>query len=418
MTGQLFLPALQGSFGDWTYYTALMNLSDLKERVGYASQIQSNKSLSEATQRALDEEGRGADIAQYLAKTPDRFFNSLVVGVQGGDPAWHPFGLSSAHNDHDLGEVVERDQDLVGYLELRGDEVLFALDGQHRLTGIRRALDEGLNIGDDKVSVIFVSHHPTEAGLRRTRGLFISLNKKVVPVARRDIIILDEVDLPAIITRQLLDEHPWFSRGQIDVELFGNALPASSSAWTTLGNFYDLNKAIIYSIIEDRRAEELKDAERNRLPDDRIAFYREGVVDFYKRLARLDPVLKSVFEGKTPKLISPAARKADEPHVLFRPVGLKIMIKTAAELRKTRTLATTFRELSRIPIRLDQRPFLEIIWDAERGRMVGRGESLATRLLHYMLDLAKADEKLRLSYADWYGIAREDVRLPNRLPPA
>ncbi|WAC59651.1 DGQHR domain-containing protein [Brevundimonas sp. SL130] len=418
VNGQLFLPALQGAFGDWTYYTALMNLSDLVARVGYASQIQSNDKLSDLMQRALDDQGRGADIARYLEATPARFFNALVVGVQGGAPSWHPFGLSSSLADHDLGTVIERDQDLVGYLQLRGDETLFALDGQHRLSGIRTALNDGVKIENEKVSVIFVPHIPTVEGLRRTRGLFISLNKKVVPVKRKDIIILDEVDLPAIITRQLLDEHPWFSRGQVDFDRFGNALPATSDAWTTIGNFYDVNKAVIGSVIEGRRAEELKDAERNRLPDDRIAFYKDGVIDFYKRLAALDPILKSAFEGNDVSNVCRAARTSDSPHLLFRPVGLKMIVRTAAELRKSKSVASTFKELGRVPILMDEKPFSETIWDTDRDRMDNKGESLGTRLLAYMLGLSAADEKLRQSYADWRGVEREGVRLPNRFPPA
>ncbi|WP_212667968.1 DNA sulfur modification protein DndB, partial [Xanthomonas axonopodis] len=140
MSEKIFLPALQGSLGSWLYYSALITMKELSERVGYASKIQSNEKLGQLMQRALDDKSRTVDLANYLKDTEDRFFNSLVVGVQGGAPTWHPFGLSSTLPEHDLGEVIERDQDLVGYLELRGDEVLFALDGQHRLSGIKKAL--------------------------------------------------------------------------------------------------------------------------------------------------------------------------------------------------------------------------------------------------------------------------------------
>lgn len=413
MSDKLFLPALQGSFGNWTYYSALVSLSELVERVGYARQLQSNQRLGDLIQRRLDDDGRAKDIAQYLLQTTDRFFNALVVGVQDGAPSWHPFALSSQVHDHTLGAVVEQDQDLVGYLELRGDEVLFALDGQHRLAGIKRALEENPALATERVAVIFVPHVKSEAGLRRTRSLFISLNKKAVPVKRKDIIVLDEVDLAAVITRQLIDDHPWFSKGQIDFERFGNALPASSSSWTTIGAFYDLNRQIIANCVQERSSEELELAERNRLADDRIQFYRAGVVDFYARLARLDPAVKKVFEKYDPA-IAPAARTAEEPHILFRPIGLKIFGKVAAELRQEKSMDQTFRELKRLPIRLDARPFSDTIWRIDRGTMNSRGESLATRLVFYMLGLTAADEKLRKAYADWMGVERGEVRLPNR----
>lgn len=414
MSDKIFLPALQGSLGSWLYYSALISLKDLVARVGYASQIQSNQKLGELMQRALDDKGRTTDLAEYLRDTEDRFFNSLVVGVQGGAPIWHPFGLSSTLPEHDLGNVIERDQDLVGYLELRGDEVLFALDGQHRLSGIKKALDMGTEIGEEKVSVVFVPHKNTEAGLRKTRSLFIALNKRAVPVARRDIIALDEVDLPAIITRQLIDEHPWFSQGQVDTELFGNSIPRTSGAWTTIGKFYDVNGTIVKSIAETRSTEELKLGSKNRLSDERIDAYKRDVVDFYRRLSLLDPVLKAVFDGKNIENTSKKSRSAADPRLLFRPIGMKIMADACAQLRTTKSISAAFQQLAKIPVTMDARPFNETIWDAERGIMLNKGASLALRLALYMLNLKQPDEKLRQSYADWKGIDRSNARLPNR----
>ncbi|WP_232140076.1 DGQHR domain-containing protein [Luteimonas sp. MHLX1A] len=400
--------------GSWIYYSSLINLKELSERVGYASQIQSNEKLGALIQRALDDKGRTTDLAEYLRTTEDRFFNSLVIGVQGGAPVWHPFGLSSTLPEHDLGDIIERDQDLVGYLELRGDEVLFALDGQHRLAGVKKVLEMGVDIGDEKVSVIFVPHVNTQLGLRKTRGLFIALNKRAVPVARRDIIALDEVDLPAIITRQLIDDHPWFSRGQVDTELFGSSIPRTSGAWTTIGKFYDVNSTIVKHIAETRSADELKLGSKNRLPDDRIDAYRSEVIDFYRRLAIVDPVLKSVFDGKKIEETSKRARSSTDPRLLFRPIGMKIVADTCALLRTTKSVPASFQQIEKIPMTMNARPFNETIWNEERSTMVSKGATLAIRLTHYMLGLKQADDKLKQAYAEWKGVDRSRVRLPNR----
>ncbi|PWL18931.1 hypothetical protein DKP76_07745 [Falsochrobactrum shanghaiense] len=74
MSNLLYLPALQGSFGNWTYYTALIEISDLVERVGYARQLQHNERLSQLIQRRLDEDRRARDISEYLLTTESRFF--------------------------------------------------------------------------------------------------------------------------------------------------------------------------------------------------------------------------------------------------------------------------------------------------------------------------------------------------------
>ncbi|OOW71953.1 hypothetical protein Xmar_16695 [Xanthomonas axonopodis pv. martyniicola] len=414
MSEKIFLPALQGSLGSWLYYSALITMKELSERVGYASKIQSNEKLGQLMQRALDDKSRTVDLANYLKDTEDRFFNSLVVGVQGGAPTWHPFGLSSTLPEHDLGEVIERDQDLVGYLELRGDEVLFALDGQHRLSGIKKALEVGTDIAEEKVSVIFVPHKNNEEGLRRTRALFIALNKRAVPVAKRDIIALDEVDLPAIITRQLIDEHPWFSRGQVDTELFGNSIPRTSGAWTSIGKFYSVNSIIIKSIADTRDKEELKLGSKNRLSDDRIEAYKNDVIDFYRRLALLDPKLKRVFDGKNIEETAKKSRTAEDPRLLFRPIGMKIVADTCALLRESLSMAAAFKQLKKIPMTMDARPFGDTIWSAERGTINSRGTTLALRLTHYMLGIRPGDEKLRRDYAEWTEVDLAKTRLPNK----
>jgi DNA sulfur modification protein DndB len=306
-------------------------------------------------------------------------------------------------------------QDLVGYLELSGEEVLFALDGQHRLAGIKKALKEDPKLGGEQVSVLFVGHKSDPAGLRRTRGLFISLNKKAVPVRKRDIIILDEVDLPAIITRSLIDEHPWFSGGQVAVDRFGSSLPATAAEWTTIGNFYDVNSAAIRRVMAPDAKQELATADRILLKQDRILHYRDLVLDYYERLAKIDPELSKVFKSFGPE-VAPVRRRPPEPRLLFRPIGLKIITRVLGELRKTMSIDEAFAQAGRLPMTLSEAPYVDIIWDRAGDRMVMRGETLTTRLMLYMLGVLGADNRLKQSYADWFGKAFDEVELPPRLP--
>jgi DNA sulfur modification protein DndB len=420
MPGPLFLPALQGSFGNWTYYSALVRLDDIAERVGYAHPLAENQSLSAQMQRTLDEHGRAEDIAQYLLRSEDRFFNALVVGVLGGHPKWHPFSLTSRVPAHELGAVTERDQDLVGYLQLTGEETLFALDGQHRLAGIRKALQERPETAREKLSLIFVPHIATPEGRIRTRSLFISLNKKAVVVKKPDIIILDEVDLAAIVTRRLIDQNPRFSRDVIDVERFTNAISTTSTYWTTIANFYDANKVIIEEIMQGRNEDELEQASKMRLAEDRIDFYMNGVIDFYDRLARLEPLLATIFQGagNATSAALLEARTGRQPRLLARPIGLKIVVKVVAKLRETNTLAQAFRELRRVPLVMTRAPFSDLIWDTDRGRMQVKGEGLATRLIMYQLGLTDFDANLRRSYAAHIGEEPDEVSPPRRFPAA
>jgi DNA sulfur modification protein DndB len=412
VTEPLYLPALQGELGSWLYYACLMRLSDVAERVSYAREIHQNTSLSDMIQRRLDESKRGKEIEQYLLHTKDRFFNSLVVGVYGGDPQWHPFDVSTRKSQHT--DAVTQNEDVVGYLELSGDEHLFALDGQHRLSGIRQALDRAASLGTERVSVLFVSHKKDAAGLKRTRSLFVAINKRAVPVQKRDIIALDEVDLAAIITRQLVDDHRWFSRGQVDVDRFTASIPVNAPALTTIGSFYDVIRKSIRDVMAVDDKEQLRKADRIRLSDARIEHYRKLTLSYFETIAALDPQLTAALKAKDPGSLFPAGRTRESPRLLFRPIGFTIVTDALARIRKTNSLSTTLRLAKSIPLLMTSQPFVDIVYDPRRNRMTTTNAGLASRLLVYMLG-GEADEKLKEAYAKERGVPVNRSRLPKRL---
>jgi len=169
-----------------------MNLKELSERVEYANQIHKSERLSEMIQRRLKGD-RSSQIAEYLESQKERFFNSLVIATYRGQPNWHPISsVRPKGKRSELNDLDEATIESVGFLTLHGDEALFALDGQHRLAGIKKAIKAGIKHEPiDEVSVIFVAHEATKKGLERTRRLFTTLNKTARPVSKGDIIALD-----------------------------------------------------------------------------------------------------------------------------------------------------------------------------------------------------------------------------------
>jgi DNA sulfur modification protein DndB len=416
MTSRVFLPALQGKFGDWLYYTTLMSLDEVKARIRYAREIHENKTLGESIQRRLDDKGRSKEIAEFLLRNPDRFFNSLVVGVHGGDPQWHPLRVAVRNKAHSLDDIPEVDREAIGYLELTGSEDLFALDGQHRLAGIREALTKDPSIGKDHVSVIFVSHKTTQAGLRRTRNLFIMLNKRAVPVKKPDIIALDEVDLSAIITRRFVDTNRWFSRGQIDLERYTANLPKGDRKHlTTLGNLYDVINIALRQVMGSEHGKELADADRNRLSEARIDYYEKQICKFFTQLAEIDPLLREFLDNPTDLTVLDRARSSEEPHILFRPIGLRIFAAASGQLRKGFSLRETFLRISKAPILMTAPSYEGYVWDSSRWNMTPKGESVARNLLAYQLGANIDAGNLRKQIAQWKDVAPSTVKLPRRI---
>ena len=139
------LPALRGMMGDWIYYSCLMDLRTLADRVDYADDIHSSTQLSSMIQRQL-KEYRAKQIATYIKTQTERLFNALVVATHRGEPNWHALSSVKSGTDapDELASLDGQTLASVGFLTLRGDERLFALDGQHRLAGIKTAVKDGL----------------------------------------------------------------------------------------------------------------------------------------------------------------------------------------------------------------------------------------------------------------------------------
>ena len=207
MGTELKLPALKGVIGDWFYYVTLLPFREVRNRIRKNDEIHETKELQDWLQRELTD--RSIDIAEYLESQKQRFFNGIVVGIYGGKPQWYPLSLRpSAYLD-----PISVDEDVevsMGILELSGDEKLFAIDGQHRVEGIKhlaeRIGEKAFEEMPDELCAIFVAHKKTDTGMQRTRRLFSTLNRHAKAVSLSELIILDEDDVVAITCRCLIEK--------------------------------------------------------------------------------------------------------------------------------------------------------------------------------------------------------------------
>jgi DNA sulfur modification protein DndB len=119
--------------------------------------------------------------------------------VYKGLPNWIEFDLTKTQQM--IGTVSDFNtlKESIGLLIFEGDEEMFAIDGQHRVEGIKIAYVEELNkkeenriLKDDQFPIVFLAHIDDELGKKRTRKLFSDINKNAKPVAEGDKIKIDE----------------------------------------------------------------------------------------------------------------------------------------------------------------------------------------------------------------------------------
>ena len=203
--------ALRGVLGDWVFYPSLMSAEQIANYVMKSKDIREAKALDDYLQRDL--KPRVEKIVKYLKTRDSRFFNAILLGVFDAAPNWTEFDLTTVAEKLGLDDVSVAKASM-GLLTFSGSEKIFAIDGQHRVEGIRRGeRDFGDRLKSDQYSVIFLAHLETAPGKVRTRRLFCDINKNAVPVSKGDRVIIDEDDPCAIVTRRLFAEYPRFKKG-------------------------------------------------------------------------------------------------------------------------------------------------------------------------------------------------------------
>ncbi len=384
-SNEIVLPALRGVMGDWVYYSCLMDLGQLKSRVRYAEEIHKNQALSDMIQRRL-QRGRSAQIAEYLKTQPERFFNSLVLATYGGQPNWHALSnvQSTARTDM-LKDLSEETVASVGFLTLRGDEHLFALDGQHRLAGIKKAVKEGLDSDPyDEVSVIFVEHRDTKDGLERTRRLFTTLNKTARPVSKGDIIALDEDDVMAICVRRLIEETDLFAGQRIAFVASNNMPVANTTSLTTIGNLYDI-LTILFANAKSELQARRPDLQRVRPSDEKLDAYFAYARKLFVQLGKHFSELDRFFSAKDTEPVVKRHRGSHGGNALFRPIGLEIFTRVIARLTVDMSLAQAVTTAARLPRSLDEEPFERLMWDSNKKTILNGHKATLREVLLYML---------------------------------
>ena len=404
------IPALRACMGDWVYYVTFLRMEQIAERISIAQEIHSSKVLKNMIQAQIA--NRSKQISGYLLKQPQRFFNALIVGVYGGSPDWYELDIRTNHLFD--AEALPRELDgVLGFLRLDGTEILFAIDGQHRVEGIKQALQENAELKQEEVSTIFVAHRNDPVGMERTRRLFTTLNRYAKPVSKSEIVALDEDDILAITTRELVEKHPLFQE-KISLSKTKAVAVRDNRSFTTIITLYDL-----LEILFRTKGRGWTDFKRHRPDDDEISEFYAKSVCFWDTMIEYFPPLGEVQVSQPGEDIAGHYRHRKGGHLLFRPVGLLII---AHVVRQAKDLGLSEREaikrVSEISMELTDDPWVGLLWDNTNHRMISETtrQKVAKHLLFYMIggnlsEIKTSAEDLQQEYAGLLNRAKSEVDL-------
>jgi DNA sulfur modification protein DndB len=401
----LRVPALKAHMGDWIYYAAFLKLSDISQRVFLAEEIHKHEGLRDMIQRSIDSSGHAESIKQYLLEKPQRFFNALVIGVYGGEPNFFELELHRGPrlNPADLPNYFTG---ALGILQFNGMEKLFAIDGQHRVKGIKLAMETSTTLGDEEVIVLFVPHSRSTDGMERSRRLFTTLNRYAKPVSKMDIIALDEDDIVAIVTRMLVEEYPLF-KNFLKIKKGKQLQSSDTESFTTIETLYDALDTYL------SHQDGWSDFKRTRPSDAKIKQYYRRAVELWDTVQTYFPAVKTLAGSDKGADAAAQFRGAQGGHLLFRPVGLLLVIDVVHEfLQRGKRLQSTVKALAKAPMELAAVPWNELLWNPAAHRMITAPENrnVAIQILYHGIggnleDINTSAAEVR---EEWAGIVNRD----------
>ena len=216
------VPAIKGRMGNIEYYQCTMSSKDLVARTQSAKEYfkdieweemgPSGRMQREVSDRYLK------DIAPYLLRTKDRFFNSIVVLIDKDlcrFKSLTDYAVPFEGKSVNVSDLVsfDREEEIkrLGFLEMKDKGQMLILDGQHRMRALRAVVSPGEaeraklkkvldnngethlaqtdnGVMDDLLSVIFVTLKDRTA----QRKLFTDINSYAKTMGQKERLMISE----------------------------------------------------------------------------------------------------------------------------------------------------------------------------------------------------------------------------------
>lgn len=392
------IPAIKGKIGNTIYYCTTLTFNQINSMVKPVDdELHTANSLKEQIQRSLTD--NFIKIKEYILNREDRFFDSLVLAVYDGDPMWKEVRYEIN------GEVYYN----VGLLELTGQEKIFPVDGQHRVEGIKAALKECKDIGEETISVMLIGHQKTKEGMEKSRRIFSTLNRYVKPVRLGDIIALDEDDIVAIVTRELLESYPLFMGNRVKISNSKSMPQSDKEAFTSLMTLYSCHLSIYKTYISKKdgknyRETDIKDQQKTRPSDVVLDEFKNLLILFWDCMKSTFGEIQTYINDNSKNAAKELRSTENGGNLFFRPIGLLPFVEAISKitLKSNSSFEDTIRDYANLDRNVHSDIWDMILWNPRTKKMIMRNQSLVYYILIKMIDINLLTEKEKISMNSKY----------------
>jgi DNA sulfur modification protein DndB len=230
-----YLPALRAHMGDLEYFVTILTLGEASRMVDYVEKVDgwTTETPPELKlQRKLNTQRVEREMVPYLLGSNDHFYSALTVEIR---PV--PMDGQDGEIDFSPKERFPGGAEF-GLLTLDGTEVLYALDGQHRLKSIASALRQKPELAREHITLILVPFRDVV----RSQTLFSDLNRYAKGPSKSISILFTHRENLARVAKGLAYSVPLL---QDRVNMESTSLSANSRHFITLSTLYEMTKTLI-----------------------------------------------------------------------------------------------------------------------------------------------------------------------------
>lgn len=383
-------PAIRSGIGCWNYYISSMTFQQVSEFVKMPDEIYTSKKLSEMMQRSITD--NVIELIKYIKNEKERFFNALILAVYDGEPQWH----------EGVFEYEDEEFYNIGVLEFDKESgvKIFPVDGQHRVAAIK-SIEEELENNPEEIPVIFIAHKNDKDGIMRTRRLFTTLNRYAKPVKLNEIIALDEDDIVAIVTRELIEDGSIFSESNIAFSKTESTKDTDQDTFTNIITLYKCNEYLLKSFFKDNDIK-AKDSEykRYRKSNEEIHAFQNYCENFWKLLISNNSDIKKYFDSTDERKTT--IRSKSGGNMLFRPAGLKAYVEALKDIHMKTKLSfeIIFSIMNDINLSLNAYPWKKSLWNESTGSMIMNNKKLLNTMLIYLFNCRNTENAIKINEND------------------
>ena len=382
------ITCLKSSMGDWTYYLFTLPFQDAEQILKFAHQVNKKTDLDHLIQRELTT--RSSQIAEYLSTQPQRLFGSLICAS--------------------FGEAIQYSgKNGLGVVTLSEKSMVYVLDGQHRLAAIQEALKKNPSrYAGDNVAILLVEHLTTDAGYKRARRLFTTVNRYAKQTSKPTNRIMEEDDGNSFLLLRFIREFVFYSlhikcsrknkKGQRVLFQSESMGKTDAKYLMSVSSFYE----VIHNLIPTANKPLFHPKKKTQmLPSVADLDDAYGEVDI-----RLDEIIEAVEPWKQLKsgTISDVGHLRGKAggHPLVRPVCIIPFALAFNEAREAGVSVTQLRKLIEKYSDITAKPWNGVLWDDSRKRMFGGQEvkRLTGKLWRLIFGLATPPETVATT-AEW-----------------